>query len=60
MHGNSNSLQSNYLIFLKKETLNEEQDYMPAILPTQATTHIGIIAATEARLSSPSFANMNL
>lgn len=60
MRGNFNSLQSVYLIFLTKETLNEEQDFVPDVFPPQATTHFGIIAATEARLPNPDLAHMNL
>lgn len=60
VRGNFNSLQCIYLIFLKQETLNEEQDYIPDMFPPQATTHFGIIAATEARLPNPSLAHMNL
>lgn len=60
MRGNFNSLQSVYLIFLTKETLNEEQDFVPDVFPPQATTHFGIIAATEVRLPNPNLAHMNL
>lgn len=36
VRGNFNSLHCIYLIFLKQETLNEEQDYIPDMFPPQA------------------------